>query len=76
LDLGGFGSGFLEALPEGSVARAEPGATPGRRNARSGKHGFILPANLGWDASLGGLAATNHVDQGLRLEAVRNGGWP
>jgi hypothetical protein len=65
--------GVLEALPEGSFARAELGATDGRGNSWFGKHDFMVPTNLGCDASLGSSAATNHVDRVLRLEAVRNG---
>ena len=74
LDLQGFGSGFLETLPEGSLARAELGATHGRGNSWFGKSGSMVPTNLSCVTSLGRSAATNHVDQALKLEAVRNGG--
>ncbi len=33
----------------------------------------MVPTNLGYDASLGRSAATNHVAPALKLEAVRNG---
>jgi hypothetical protein len=32
----------------------------------------MVPTNPGCDASLGRLAATNHVNRALKLEAARN----
>jgi D-lactate dehydrogenase (cytochrome) len=50
---------ILDVRPEDFVARVEPGVTHGKLNVRLEEHGLFFPVDPGWDASLGGMAATN-----------------
>ncbi len=45
--------------PDDFVARGEPGLTHGGLNAALKEHGLFFPVDPGWDASLGGMTATN-----------------
>lgn len=58
LDLGSMDE-ILEVRPEDFVVRVQPGVTHETLNARLAKHGLFFPVDPGWDASLGGMAATN-----------------
>jgi D-lactate dehydrogenase (cytochrome) len=58
LDLGLMDE-ILEVRPDDFVARVEPGVTHGKLNERLKEHDLFFPVDPGWDASLGGMAATN-----------------
>ncbi|HSL00579.1 MAG TPA: FAD-linked oxidase C-terminal domain-containing protein [Rubrobacteraceae bacterium] len=58
LDLGLMDE-ILEVRPEDFLVRVQPGVTHETLNARLAEHGLFFPVDPGWDASLGGMAATN-----------------
>ena len=58
LDFGSMDD-IVEVRPEDFVARVQPGVTHGKLNASLKEHGLFFPVDPGWDASIGGMAATN-----------------
>jgi D-lactate dehydrogenase (cytochrome) len=58
LDLGLMDE-ILEVRPDDFVARVQPGVTHDKLNGRLKEHNLFFPVDPGWDASLGGMAATN-----------------
>ena len=58
LDFGSMDD-IVEVRPEDFVVRVQPGVTHGKLNASLKEHGLFFPVDPGWDASIGGMAATN-----------------
>lgn len=51
--------GIVEIRPDDFLVRVQPGVTHEKLNAHLKEYGLFFPVDPGWDASLGGMAATN-----------------